>query len=179
MIFANVEKAADIKDYLRDPVIFERLAGHLHGKEFYPARHGIVEMLVKIHGFRGCEMRFFLDYTVVIVDTRYHSTFRSADILHVFIDYVLKEISGGRFAFSPGYPYDSKILPHFIVVEIGDKNHGFSYIAYDNIGRIQIHVIVFRFAYISESSLIKRILKVFSLKMRAFAYKQRIVSDVL
>ena len=31
------------------------------------------------------------------------------DILHVFIDYVLKEISGGRFAFSPGYPYDNKI----------------------------------------------------------------------
>ena len=50
-------------------VIFERLAGHLHGKEFYPARHGIVEMLVKIHGFRGCEMRFFLDYTPVFPST--------------------------------------------------------------------------------------------------------------
>ena len=67
----------------------------------------IEEFLEK--GFKEASIRD-IAAKVGITSTALYRHFRSADILHVFIDYVLKEISGGRFAFSPGYPYDSKIL---------------------------------------------------------------------
>ena len=102
VVIADVEEAGDSEMGAQGAVIFQSLAGHLHGEVLQPSIGGVGQVALEVQRLRGGEVGLKALHPVIGIDGGDHAGLTAALFGLPGIQNRFQIIGGGRFSLGPG-----------------------------------------------------------------------------
>ena len=167
VVVADVEKARGGKLGAQGAVVFQRLAGYLHGHILQPGLGGVGKVALEVQRLRGGEVRLKALHAVVGVDGGDNAGLPSPLALLVAVQDGLHIVGGGRLALGAGDADDLQLAGGMVVEPVGQRGQHLSGVGNGDAGQAGDGVLLLADA--GHGALIPGHLQKLSLKVGALA----------
>ena len=140
VVLPDVEKAGGGKFRAQGAVVFERLAGHLHGQVLQAGPEGVGEVALELQGLGGGEVGLKALHPVVGVDGGDDPALPPPLLGGVLVQDILEVVGGGGLTLGAGDADDLQLPRGVVVEEVGQGGDGPAHVGDQDAGQVHLGI---------------------------------------